>query len=906
MMDQYRRIKREHQGEVLFFRLGDFYEMFFEDALDVSSLLNLTLTSRAGQPMCGIPYHASHSYIARLLKLGKKIAICEQITEPGNGLIERRVVEVITPGTTVEEEYLDKGSSNYLACLACTLGQFSFSYIDLSIGDFYVTAFPADAGAPERLRQELERIQAKEIIIQESILNEYPSLAQAMEERSSMVVNRWADWLFYPSRSRERLEKQFGTSSLKGFGLNPDSPEITASGALLDYLDETAGSFIPHVRSLKVYTDSEFVSLDESTQRNLELTRNLLDGQSRFSLLEVMDETRTAMGRRLLKAHILHPLRTEKLIKARLDIVEIIYRSQEKLMSLRELLSKTPDLERLCSRLAMDKAHGKDMVAVKNALRSFALLEKKLAGLLPENMCISYESPEAASLNEAGFKKLDALRDLLEKGIAEDPSILLTEGNLIKDGYNQELDRLRKLHDSGRKLLEDYLEEERIATGISGLKIRYNRLIGYFFEVNNLNLSKVPPRFFRRQGIAGGERFSTERLASLEYDINGASDKIIELEKKLFLEIRDKAKTMLPELAAAGRRIAEIDTAQSLARAATIHGWTRPIVDNVNRTIISEGRHPVVEAQLNRGEFIPNDLALDATGGTGAGENSEQGISFALITGPNMAGKSTYLRQAALITLMAQAGSFVPASEAKIGLVDRIYCRVGASDNLARGESTFLVEMNETAYILHTATRQSLVIMDEVGRGTSTQDGLSIAWAVCEELLDNIKCRTLFATHYHELSGIVHPNMANRSMEVAERDEGIVFLRKLREGPAAESYGLHVASMAGLPERVLARAREIMASLSEQKQKTPSQTITAIKKTGGDSPGPAQAQDKIAKELLELETNAITPLEALNLIHRWKKVISGGGKENTGNKPSGSGRVHHSSAPEHEEPSLFD
>ena len=895
MLEQYRRIKRDHQGEVLFFRLGDFYEMFFEDALEVSALLNLTLTSRAGQPMCGIPYHASRSYIARLLKLGKKIAVCEQITEPGKGLIERRVVEVITPGTTIDEEYLDKGSSNYLACLAARGDFFSFSYIDLSIGDFFATSFP-ETGAAEKIRQELERIQARELIVQESLLSEYPALAKAADERGNLVINRWADWLFDPERSRERLEKQFGPASLKGFGLDPDMPEIVSAGALLDYLDDTARSLLPHVRFIKIYGDSEFVGLDQSTQRNLELVKNLSDGESHFSLLEVMDETRTAMGRRLLKTRVLHPLRNGEQINHRLDMVESLYHNQEKLARLRELLSKTPDLERLCSRLAMDRAQGKDMLAVKNALASFSLIEEGIRDIAEtggrqheSQKPFCFESPEAASLGADGLKNLDTVKELLEKGISEDPSILLTEGNLIRDGYSPELDHLRELRDSGRKLLEDYLEEERLATGIQGLKIRYNRLIGYFFEVSKVNLSKVPSRFIRRQGMAGGERFTTDRLGELESEINGAFDRIIELEKKLFTEIRDRIKLSLPELGAAGKRIAETDAAQSLARAATIRGWIRPLVDNRNRTTIIGGRHPVVEAHLPPGEFIPNDVVLDAE----AESDPAQGISFALITGPNMAGKSTYLRQAALITLMAQAGSFVPASEALIGLVDRIYCRVGASDNLARGESTFLVEMNETAYILHTATEKSLVIMDEVGRGTGTEDGLSIAWAVCEELLNNIKCRTLFTTHYHELSRIVHRRMANRSMDVAERNGEIIFLRKLREGPTAESYGLHVAALAGLPVEVLRRAGEIMASLSAGKQnKAPDALPKAspralpgdqvgtspVFSAAGQTPRPSPGETKILKELSNLEINEITPLEALNKIQGWKKTIQNSGK----------------------------
>jgi DNA mismatch repair protein MutS len=867
-MVQYRRIKREHQGEVLFFRLGDFYEMFFEDALEISSLLNLTLTSRNGQPMCGIPYHASRSYISRLLIAGKKIAVCEQITEPGKGLIERQVVEVITPGTTVDEDFLDKGSFNYLACLASVKDNFSLAYIDLSAGDFYATSFPAE-GAVGKLRQELERIRPREIIVQESLLNENPVLAQAVEERGGLV-NRWADWLFDFARSREKLEGQFGAQSLKGFGLNQSSPEIVSAGALLDYLSDTARSLIPHVRFLKVYGDSEFVGLDESTQRNLELAANLLDGESRFSLLEVMDETKTAMGRRLLKSRILHPLRNIELINRRLDMVDTLYRRQEKLRSLRELLSKTPDLQRLCSRLAMDKAHGKDMVALKNALFYFAQIEQELSSVAEsafykngEGFC--FESPEAR-LQADELKKLDALRELLEKAMADDPPVLLNEGSLIRDGFNAELDRLRRLKDSGRELLESYLEEEKKETGISGLKIRYNRLIGYFFEVTNINLAKVPSRFIRRQGIAGGERFTTDRLAALESEINGASDKIVELEKTLFLEIRDRAKQLLRESLAAGKRIAEIDAAQSLARAATVRGWVRPVVESRNRTAIAEGRHPIVEAHLPRGEFIANDVFLDASDTDGKG-----GAFFALITGPNMAGKSTYLRQAALITIMAQSGSFIPAAEGRIGLVDRIYCRFGSQDNLARGESTFLVEMNETAYILHTATEQSLVIMDEVGRGTGTEDGLSIAWAVCEELLNNIKCRTLFATHYHELAGIDHPGMVNRSMDIDERNGEVVFLRKIRDGPASKSYGLHVAALAGLPEKVLRRAGEIMG---RNRTEVPACRDAPLPSAEKEKTLLEASEIKVIKELSELEINAMTPLAALNLIQKWKNALT--------------------------------
>ncbi|MDR2370360.1 MAG: DNA mismatch repair protein MutS, partial [Treponema sp.] len=445
MLDQYRRIKREHEGEVLFFRLGDFYEMFFDDAVEVSALLNLTLTSRNGKPMCGVPYHAARSYIARLLKLGKKIAICEQLSEPGKGLVERKVVEVITPGTTVDEDYLDKGSSNYLASLAFDGRFFSFAYIDLSAGDFFASSFPAP-GAEDRLRGELERLQVRELVIQESILAENEGIAAAAGGRSALVVNRWADWLFDAERSRRRLEKQFGPQGLRSFGVKDGSPEIIAAGALLDYLDDTARSLLPHVRILTLYQDSRFVGIDESTQRNLELMRNLRDGEVRFSLLEVMDETRTAMGRRLLKRRMLHPLRDEEQIRKRLDMVEMLYRDQGKLSALREIMGRTPDLERLSARLAMDKAHGRDMESIKNALLGFEQIEKHI-----HDLPLAFESSEAASPEYGGLVEI---REMLEKGICDEPSILLTEGNLIRAGYSSRLDELHRLRDSGRELLE--------------------------------------------------------------------------------------------------------------------------------------------------------------------------------------------------------------------------------------------------------------------------------------------------------------------------------------------------------------------------------------------------------------------------------------------------------------------
>ncbi|MDR0550467.1 MAG: DNA mismatch repair protein MutS [Spirochaetaceae bacterium] len=843
MLSQYRRLKQEHRDEVLFFRLGDFYEMFGDDAIEVSGLLNLTLTSRNGLPMCGIPYHATRNYIARLLRHGKKIAICEQVGESASNknLLEREVVEIITPGTVIDDYYLETGASNYLAALFTAGKSLSFAYIDLSTGEFSATSFERES--EERLRQELERLEIREILVQESLVKENHGIARALEERAGLLVNRWADWLFDVDKSTARLCRQFRVQNLKGFDIEPGAPEIAAAGALLDYLDQTAKNLIPHVRGLRRYTESEFACIDESSIRNMELFRNQHDGAARFSLFEVIDQTRTPMGRRLLKRRLSHPLLDIERIERRLNFVDFFYKEQGTLAKIREILSKTGDLERLVSRVAMEKAHGKDMLALKNLLCRLG----DVISIVPQNMDDYFETPplpfsKGREIEEERTRKLMALRDLLSSALVDDPSILLTEGKLIRRGYNAELDHLHELHENGRGLLADYLEEEKEATGINALKIRFNRLIGYYFEVSRANLAKVPRRFIRRQGIAGGERYTTDKLAALESEINGARDKIINLERELFLSLRGEAKKLLVELSAAAARLAEMDVALSTASAATERLWTRPVLNTSLRLDIRESRHPVVEANLPGGEFIPNDIVLDA-GVVGSEQwvvdstRSERKQSttadsrvysdipdknlstaknlstipaFSLITGPNMAGKSTYLRQAAIITIMAQTGLYVPASGAEIGIVDRVYCRVGAYDNIARGESTFLVEMNETACILNTATERSLVIMDEVGRGTGTRDGLAIAQAVCEDLLNRVKCRTLFATHYHELSALEHPRLANRSLEVDELDGRIVFRRRLVERPAAESYGLHVARLAGLSEHLLKRAAALM------------------------------------------------------------------------------------------------
>ena len=852
LMDQYRRIKSAHRDEILFFRLGDFYEMFERDALEVSALLNLTLTKRQDAPMCGIPYHAAHSYISRLLKAGKKIAICEQTAAAGGarGLMDREVVEIITPGTTVEEDYLDSRSNNYLVSIGRTRDALGIAYVDVSTGEF--CALSATQDAPSWLRTELYRLAPREALVQQSLLDD-PDIAQILHEREGLILNRFPDWSYDPAQATELLKKRFGVASLKGFGFRDDDPALAPAGVLVRYLEDAFKGMIPHLEAPRPRREEAFADIDESAQRNLEIDRNLQDGGRAFTLLDVLDATRTAMGARLLKHWLLRPLRDPFAIRARLDAVERLYRNQRILEKLRACLGNCLDLERLASRAAMDKAHAKDLLGIKGSLdtiRAAAVLLESEAGTAPEL---------GLGLDPDVEEELRSVSDLVGRAILDDPSVLLTEGNLIRPGFDPELDSLRDLRDSSRSVLESYLEEERSATGIQNLRIRYNRILGYYLEVTKGALPQVPSHFIRRQSLSTGERYTTDRLADLESRINGAQERIVERERERFLEVRTWVKASVPRLLEAARACARVDCLASFAYTATARGYTRPEVTDTGTLSISEGRHPVVEAHRAGGDFVPNDTRLDS------GE-----VSFALITGPNMAGKSTYLRQTALIVLLAQAGSFVPAGEARIGVVDRIFCRVGAQDNLARGESTFLVEMHETAYILNNAGPRSLVIMDEVGRGTGTLDGLAIAWAAAEHLLDAVGCRTLFATHYHELTALDHPKLVNRSLAVRESAGEVVFLKRVVEGPAAGSYGLHVAGLAGIPAPVLARARQVRENLARKERDLPAAVASPRQ--------PAQAalfsnEELVLEELRSLDPDRMTPLEALSRLARLKKLL---------------------------------
>lgn len=859
LMEQYINIKKQHPDEVVFFRLGDFYEMFFEDAVMVSRLLNLTLTHRADSPMCGVPYHASKVYIARLLRFGKKIAICEQVGEiaPAGGLTERKVIEIITPGTAVETEYLEQGVNNFLACLNVYHGKAGFAYIDVTTSEFKATSWNASL-MQEYFAKELGRCNPKELLLPLS-LKENSVIKNTLEQNPSISVSYYPDWHFNAESSFKKLTEQFKTANLNSFGLTDQSPEILPAGFLLEYLEKTTNTQVPHVKGISVYHDSEYVIIDESSRRNLEIIYNLRDGTTQFSLLDCMNYTLTAMGNRLIRSWLLSPLCDVKKIQKRQNHVQLLFKDNELLKELREYLAPVLDIERLAGRIAMEKAHAKDLQALRCSIDSWLKVRESLKD----------KDLVSLPLDDAKY-----ISDLILQSIHEDPATSLTEGRIIKRGWSQELDHYYDIQSNFNQILDEYLEEEKVKTGIQNLKIKHNSASGYVLEVTKGKLGSVPEHFIMRRSLMNAERYTTQRLQELEQELNSASSKIIETEKALFLEVRNKLSEYVPYLMGLSHEISYVDVICSFAHAAIINRWVKPEVNDSYKFEIEEGRHPVVEKHLPSGQFVPNSINISA---------EDDSVSFGLITGPNMAGKSTYLRQSALITLMAQTGSYIPAKSAVIGVVDKIFCRVGASDNLARGESTFLVEMTETALILKSSTRRSLVIMDEVGRGTSTEDGLSIAWAVSEYLLNSVQSRTLFATHYHELTRIEHKKLKLLCMDVKETGGDIIFLRKIKEGAAENSYGIHVAQLAGIPESVIDRANVILEQIQNKAKDNP--IVIENKKTGKiikveeapkfTAPGLFSDEEIILDEILSCDVDNITPMNAMNLISRWKKALSG-------------------------------
>ena len=862
MMIQYRGIKEKYKNEVVFFRLGDFYEMFDEDAIEVSRLLNLTLTHRASRPMCGIPYHAAKIYIARLLRLGKKIVICEQVGEipkGGKGITERKVVEIITPGTAVEAEYLEGNRANYLAALSITKAKAGFAFIDVTTSSFRATSWPASKMS-ENFGKELNRAAPRELLLPASLKNN-EAIKSVISAYGSISVSYYPDWDFSAELSYKKLTAQFKTANLKAYGLEEDSPEIVPAGFLLDYLEKTTNTVLPHISSIRVYSDSEYLIMDDSSRRNLEVISNMREGGTQFTLLECVDFTKTVMGGRLLRNWLLFPLTNLRQIEDRQTKVASFVENRNLLEKLKTDLGSILDVERLAGRVAMERAHAKDLQALRASLESWSRIKEYLG---------QYDFSFISDENSV------TICSLIDKAILEDPATSLTEGGIIKAGWSEELDHWRGLHDNFNQILSEYEAEEREKTGISTLRVKYTNAAGYFIEVSKGKLGAVPAHFIMRRALVNGDRYTTERLQQLEAELNESSTKILELERDLFVEIRSSLAKYIPYLLQVADEIANTDAAASFAQAAIEHNWVRPEIEESTHFEIKDGRHPVVENHLPTGEFVPNDALLSA--------GDESIPSFALITGPNMAGKSTYLRQNALIALLAQTGSFVPASRARLGIVDRIFCRVGASDNLAKGESTFLVEMTETANILHAATKKSLVIMDEVGRGTSTEDGLAIARAVSEYLLDTIGCKTFFATHYHELSRMEHPSLKMLCMDVLEQNGSVVFLRKVKEGVTGNSYGIHVAKLAGIPQAVIDRANVILSHIQALANDNPVILDDVPAKSSESektlaaapvNPGLFSDEEIIISEILSVDTDNLTPLNALQIIARWKKALSG-------------------------------
>lgn len=862
MLEQYLNIKRAYPGAILFFHLGDFYEMFNDDALIASRELELTLTSReAGKdnrlPMCGVPVQAASTYIGRLVERGYKVAICEQVEDPreAKGLVRREVVRVVTPGTFTEGAAFEKGNG-FIVALAAEHETFGLAVADLSTGEFQTTQFSGPAG-PSGLADELFRLAPLEIVFQ-------PGLSGRLAQNGTMdrVQNAFQtdgdERSFRTELARRTLLEHFQVSSLEGFGC-ADLPVATAAaGALLSYLRETQKTALPHITRLQSYSTTGFMYLDSATRRNLELTRTMREGEYRGTLLWVLDATTTSMGRRLLRRWVEQPLLDTEAIGNRLESVDNLASDNTLRASLRDLLSGVYDLERLTGRVAVASANARDLMALRTSL-------ERLPDIL--NLIGGSRSNHLASI-AARVNPLAEVASAIAAAIPDEPPLSLKDGGIIRPGYNEELDQLRQAAGNAREWLNSLEARERERTGIKSLKVGFNQVFGYYIEITRSNLSLVPSDYQRKQTLSTGERFITPELKQYEDIILGAAEKSAFLEYELFVKLRDEVAAHVPELQRDAASISELDVLASLAEVAVRNGYVRPEIGREGEIFIKDGRHPVVERMLPNGAFVPNDSFLDLE------ENR-----LHIITGPNMAGKSTYLRQVALIVLLAQMGSFVPASFARIGLVDRVFTRVGASDDLATGQSTFMVEMHELANILNHASKRSLLVLDEIGRGTSTFDGLSIAWATVEFLQDPVRgsARTLFATHYHELTELegLLPGIRNMQVAVKKNGDDITFLRKIVPGGADRSYGIEVARLAGLPQQLLARAGEILNDLEKREDK---QLRTLVGRKRGRQAASQLSlfhatEEQVIDELRAADIAKLSPIEALNLLHTWQQRI---------------------------------
>lgn len=851
MIEQYLNIKEKHKDAILFFRLGDFYEMFFEDARIAAKELEIVLTSRDGGgkekiPMCGVPYHSAPNYIAKLIDKGYKVAICEQTEDPSQakGIVRREVVRIITPGTILEDIMLEENHNNFLAAVVENLGIIGLAYIDISTGEFWVTEIKGEAGYI-KLASELERIRPAECLLPE---NSKLGLKDEDETRLGKITFTFLnidDTAFI--EGEQVLLKHFIPSSLDDLGLKGFTAGVNAVAAIISFLHQTQKTILRHIRTLQVYELHQYVEIDLSTRRNLELTATIKDSKREGSLLYILDKCRTAMGKRCLKTWIEQPLRDVALIKTRLDAVEELKDNLFMREKLKEALSDIYDLERIAGKIGSGLANPRDMLALKKSAAKLKDLKKLLQG--------------SKSFLLKKMKDLDTLNDiytLLENSIDENAPLALKEGNIIKNGYKSEIDELRYISRQGSDWLLAFESRERERTGIKNLKVGFNKVFGYYIEITKSNLNLVPENYHRKQTLANCERFISEELKSYEDKILGAKEKLCQLEYEEFVNIREEIALHLNRIQETARMIAVLDVLYSLAETAYQNNYVKPEVNESSILHIKGGRHPVVEKFLADARFVPNDLYMD--------DNKHR---FAIITGPNMGGKSTFMRQTALIVLMAQIGSFVPAEEAHIGLVDKIFTRVGAADDLAAGQSTFMVEMVEVANIVKNATSNSLVILDEIGRGTSTYDGLSIARAVSEFIVEEIKCKTLFATHYHEITSMADDYEAvfNLAVSVKESGENVVFLKKVLPGKADKSYGLHVAKLAGLPEKINKRAEEILTSLENKKQEENCILSSPMQLDLFPSENP------VIDEIKKLDPDELAPKEALLLLYRLKKMI---------------------------------
>ncbi len=862
LLRQYHAIKQRYPQALLLFRLGDFYELFYEDAIAASRELQITLTSRnreAGQavPMCGVPYHAAETYVARLVRAGYKVAICEQMEEPSKKkkLVRREVVRVITPGTATDFPLLEPRENNYLAAVARDPddGVIGLAAVDVSTGDFTATEF-SGGDAESRLAEELGLLRVREVLLPRPTTLFSPGHES---ERSGAVETRLDDWVFRSDYGARLLAEQFGVVTLEGFGLEGHPQAIAAAGALIHYLRETSGvggGGLDHLARIRFYNDQDALVLDDATVRNLELVSPLPGGGPETTLLAALDETATGMGARLLRASLLRPPVERAEIEERLDAVAELVPSTVLREELRTDLGGVMDLERLASRVTLGVATPRDLVALKRSLARLPLLRGFLA------RCTS---ARLATLREQ-IDELADVREHIERAIADDPPAQPTEPGVIRRGFEAELDELRDLSQNAKQTIAQMEERERKRTGIGSLKIRFNQVFGYSIEISKPNLHLAPADYERKQTLVGAERFISPELKQYERKVLEADGRILEIERRLFTELRGWIATHVGRLRQTAAAIARLDVLVTLARIAVARNYVRPEFNDGDELCIVGGRHPVVERLLERrGErFVPNDLFLNSTS-----------HAILVITGPNMGGKSTYLRQAALIVLMAQMGSFVPAGEARLPITDRIFTRIGASDSLARGRSTFLTEMSEVAAILNGATESSLVLLDEVGRGTATYDGLAIAWAVVESLDSHPRPRTLFATHYHELTELAERLEGVKNMHVAVREAGqeVIFLHRVEPGPADRSYGIEVARLAGLPPAVVDRAREILRRHEQSEhQLTESLSPGAAEQTAIFTP----LDGKIVETLRSLDPDGLRPIEALALLAELKKQVS--------------------------------